>query len=326
MAEILASSDAFRRGIEIGDEISQFGGRDIQTVNQFKNVLGIYPKGWRVPITVIRSGVDFQTTVRLMGVHSAEQLTEIVQGRQSIESPRSPENPPQEGPGQIQQEDREEQAPQDGFESLFVARRGFANYYFNQLERDRVWSGFLRHGDFTKQDFDWRIKAEMENQEVTLVLGREKSGMQVGEDIYVLDPDEDLATQLVPPQTGGLLVALHLWRKLLVESPSRFGDVIYFGSLNDPRVKMSPDALVATFQSVECNFLFDPTNQMLMGMEFFPELNSDPCVISFSDYLLDRDTRAQTAPLTVPGEIRFSSAGKKERTLKVIQIEFLNSK
>ncbi len=52
VADILEDSDAYRRGLRYGDEVVRFGGRPIRTVNAFKNVLGIYPKGWQAPLTL----------------------------------------------------------------------------------------------------------------------------------------------------------------------------------------------------------------------------------------------------------------------------------
>ena len=40
---ILDDSEAFRRGLREGDEIVSFGKRPVRSVNQFKNILGIYP-------------------------------------------------------------------------------------------------------------------------------------------------------------------------------------------------------------------------------------------------------------------------------------------
>src|SRR6185503_5826956 len=45
--DLLEDSDAYRRGLRYDDEVVAFGGREIRTVNAFKNVLGIYPNGWR---------------------------------------------------------------------------------------------------------------------------------------------------------------------------------------------------------------------------------------------------------------------------------------
>ena len=59
VSDILDDSDAYRRGLRYDDELVRFGGRDIGTVNAFKNALGTYPSGWRVPITFPprRSGI-----------------------------------------------------------------------------------------------------------------------------------------------------------------------------------------------------------------------------------------------------------------------------
>ncbi|GAF79905.1 unnamed protein product, partial [marine sediment metagenome] len=85
---ILESSDAFRRGLKVEDQIIQFGNRSIETVNQFKNVLGIYPKGWRVPLVFSRDGVQQEIIVRLEGLHDTQQLIELVQGVTAPEFPQ----------------------------------------------------------------------------------------------------------------------------------------------------------------------------------------------------------------------------------------------
>ena len=42
--DILETSDAFRRGLQYGDAIVRFAGREITTANALKNVLGMYPQ------------------------------------------------------------------------------------------------------------------------------------------------------------------------------------------------------------------------------------------------------------------------------------------
>ncbi|MCH2400622.1 MAG: trypsin-like peptidase domain-containing protein, partial [Pirellulales bacterium] len=79
VSNILDSSDAYRRGLRYGDEIVAFSGRTINTVNEFKNVLGIYPKGWNVPLKYRRDGQEFEVVVRLMGVHSRRELLRKIQ-------------------------------------------------------------------------------------------------------------------------------------------------------------------------------------------------------------------------------------------------------
>src|SRR5438874_4427012 len=65
---ILDDSDASRRGLQPEDELVEFAGRPVTSVNQFKNVLGLFPKGWRVPLTYRRENKKTEVLVRLQGV------------------------------------------------------------------------------------------------------------------------------------------------------------------------------------------------------------------------------------------------------------------
>ena len=94
VTNIAESSDAYRRGLRYGDQLLSFGGRNISTVNGFKNVLGIYPRGWRVPISFLHEGDRFDTFVRLTGVHSPEELlTRVQPNRQQPEGKPMPRRP-----------------------------------------------------------------------------------------------------------------------------------------------------------------------------------------------------------------------------------------
>ncbi|HEV3342785.1 MAG TPA: trypsin-like peptidase domain-containing protein, partial [Pirellulales bacterium] len=87
VTDILESSDAYRRGLRYGDELVEFGGRPVQTVNGFKNILGTFPKGWRVPLAFRRRGQRYDVPVRLAGVHGVQELIDKVTGKPSIEPP-----------------------------------------------------------------------------------------------------------------------------------------------------------------------------------------------------------------------------------------------
>ena len=80
VTEILETSDAYRRGLRRDDEIVSFAGRSISTANGFKNILGILPKGWRVPMSYRREGKQYDVLVRLPGVHGEEELIEKAGG------------------------------------------------------------------------------------------------------------------------------------------------------------------------------------------------------------------------------------------------------
>ncbi len=72
--DILEDSDAYRRGLRYGDEIVRFGGRDVSTANAFKNILGTYPEGWRLPLVYRRDGTEHQCLVRLGGRASRRRV------------------------------------------------------------------------------------------------------------------------------------------------------------------------------------------------------------------------------------------------------------
>ncbi|NQT39580.1 MAG: trypsin-like peptidase domain-containing protein, partial [Planctomycetes bacterium] len=95
VSDVLETSDAYRRGLRYDDEIVRFAGRPILTTNGFKNVLGIYPKGWRVGLSYRRDGKRVDTLVRLEGVHSsAELLRKAGGGRRAVPQPiPKPEKP-----------------------------------------------------------------------------------------------------------------------------------------------------------------------------------------------------------------------------------------
>ncbi|MFK7769272.1 MAG: S1C family serine protease [Mariniblastus sp.] len=326
VSNILSSSQAYRRGMAYDDEIIRFAGREIQTVNQFKNVLGIFPKGWRVPITYRRDGEEKEIFVRLTGVHATEELVELMaSGTEEEELPEKkplpgkektplPKKPSAEPSAKTAAANRPRQ-----FKHLFAERAGFANYYFNLQNQKRIWNGLLSHGDFTKQQFGWRLTGrDVAGREFTIVLADQKSGIQINDDSFVLDPENDLSTQLEPQGSGGLLVALHLWRKLLVVGPEKFGDLIYQGK-TPLRFQNEPgDVLVATRGSIETHFMFDKTNQRLLALEMYPDSDVDPCEVYFGDYVVDGD-------LTVPGTIKFVNGLNESGTIKIDKIEFLEN-
>jgi serine protease Do len=83
VSNILSSSDAYRRGLRYGDEIIGLADREVRTTNHFKNILGTLPKDWRVPLVIRRDGKTQTLLVRLDGVHSEKQLTDLVNSEAS---------------------------------------------------------------------------------------------------------------------------------------------------------------------------------------------------------------------------------------------------
>ena len=201
VTDILPSSDAHRRGLRYGDELLSFAGRPITTVNGFKNVLGIFPKGWRVPLSFRREGERRDVYVRLMGVHTDEELLRKAEGVLPVEEepmpkPQPKEEPapgdsppkakPDEGPGKelpkIQTKpsrgmpkDRvhQQQPPPKHVEKWIAKRPGYANYYFNEQNRDRIWSALLAQGDFSSLAGVWKLAgADATGSKIEIELGQ----------------------------------------------------------------------------------------------------------------------------------------------------------
>jgi hypothetical protein len=126
--------------------------------------------------------------------------------------------------------------------------------------------------------------ADAVGNKIEIELGGDKITGLFGTKPAVLDLARDLDGQLAPDGSGGLLVALHLWRRLLQLGPKQFGDVYYLGTAPVPDRPGLVDVLVATHNVVEARFLFDPETGRLIGLEMFPDDQVDPCEVYFDDY------------------------------------------
>jgi hypothetical protein len=317
VSNILESSDAYRRGLRYDDQVVSFGGRVIDTPNGFKNVLGIFPKGWRVPLTYRRSGKETEILVRLTGVHGEEELIQLL-NRRPPQEPR-PDGPRPERPGQprpipmppkpdapkpgdeprprlpLPTPVRQAKAPiPPEIQKLIKDRPGYANYYFNELNRDRVWLAFAASGSFADLGGPWKLAGELAGGgKVEIALADEASSGTFPQGAARLDAMQDLDQQLGPPGSGGLLAALHLWRQILVVGPQKFGDVVYFGTAPVAGIGGQAEVLVATRNVAEVNLVFDPATGQLAVLEMTADPDADPCEVRFSDY---RDLRGRQVP------------------------------
>jgi S1-C subfamily serine protease len=141
VTSIIEDSDARRRGLDEGDEVVSFAGRQVFSVNQYKNALGLYPKGWRVPMVYRRSNTKHEILARLMQLQQSQQ-TDPNKPRPAPRAPR-PRTPPRKSTAAV----------------FYEAKPGFANYYFNKVERERLLNEFHKHGDFKPLAGDWTLEA-----------------------------------------------------------------------------------------------------------------------------------------------------------------------
>lgn len=302
----LIPSDAERRGLQLGDELVRFGGRSVTTVNQFKNVLGLYPKGWRVPLAIRREresgGADTrQMLVRLMGYE-----------RQEPEAPQPPKPVPGR-PGQPMPPAAPKPAADSPALKLFEAKAGYANWYFNKMARDRLLANLKVRSDFSAKTGDWVMRSKAYLGE----KGREGSAvfrwaagtgatpdrmMALIDGIdFTLEPlKTDLSAQSLrdPPGSGGLLSALYQVRQLFQKGGSGFvGDTSHGGmepyyppQEKDPEdwsvVRVDTEVLRVALGGVESKLFFQPGAEgyLLVGLEATLDRDEDPCEIHFGDY------------------------------------------
>jgi serine protease Do len=291
--DILDESDAYRRGLRYGDEVLSFGGRTVGTVNAFKNVLGTYPKGWRVPLSFQRKGESSDVLVRLRGVHREAELAEMVQGAPKIE----PDNPKKPRRGE-QPKDQPQRKPRinphakpeplsEVVKQHFIEKPGYVNYYFNQLNRDRVWKALVARGDYSALHGAWTISgiAGAAGEEMSFGISDEQASIKLPSGEARIELQGELAGRLDPPGSGGLLAALAMWRRFLVLGPEKFGEVSYWGTAPlDGRPRLV-DVLEGTYRDLECRFLFDSADGQLVALEMSPEEDTDPCELYFSEFL-----------------------------------------
>ncbi len=256
VSNILNGSDAYRRGLRYGDEVVSFAGREIETTNDFKNVLGTLPKDWRVPMVVRRDGKLETLLVRLTGVHTDLQLAKLVAGEAPEEDPRQqkpkrpgekPDKPDKQKPEdegdklskeaeQAAADDEDADAPgRPNFKlvkSMTEARDGFANFHFNRLELQQVWTRIQSLGDFKSLPSAWTYKGKYATEPTTFEAEvNDQSGkLQLGRRAVELELSDEMAAIVDKNQDDGLIVGLRAWQDLLQKGPDEIGATIYLGT------------------------------------------------------------------------------------------------
>jgi len=301
--EILPSSDAYRRGLRYGDEIVRFAGRAIDSPNALLNAVGVFPQGWRLPVSYRREGKRRDTLVRLASLHRESPLWEAVTRRREIKPP--PQRPrPQKDRGEqpISPPSLAKKRPvPQAVQQHYAARRGYANYFFNRRNQERLWQGWTASlGSPENVAGPWSIAGTAHGKPFRIELDEQGARIDLPSGRVDWSAGEDLAADLAPPHSGGLLPALYLWRRLATSGLDRFGEVYYLGTAPLPGHDGLADVLVATHGGVTCRFYFEPRQCRLLALEMFPADDADPCEIYFGD---DRLIDGRAVPETI--EVRF---------------------
>jgi len=290
--EILDDSDAYRRGLRYGDQIVRFAGRAITTANRMKNALGVFPRSWLVPLTYRRDGRSFDTTVRLQGVHDQSQLYDLVQKQE-----HKPTEPPGGEHPQPEDQDLPKAKPKllsllkkktklpEAVAQRFTARRGYANYWYNEQKQRQLWKNYAGRKVLEKAGLHWKIASndvviEIDGKQAKIHLPTAVSGARF---------TGDFTLQLSPPNSGGLLLTLHLWQRFLNKGLKKYGEVYYLGQLpskhsSSQQEQKLVDCLIGIYAGIETCFQFDTKTGELVGIVMLPRTGLDPCELQLSNY------------------------------------------
>jgi S1-C subfamily serine protease len=321
VSQLLESSDAHRRGLDVDDELVYFAGRQMRSVNQYKNVLGIYPKGWRLPLVYRRTDDDKNTSttkevlVRLMGAGGDIQREERRPGQPRPGQPprnpgdpppipgqpRDPKDPPRipiPRPGQPMPEDPDEEKPakDNPAAKFFEKKDGFVNYYFNKLERDRLVASAKKLGDFAPFSGAWTVEGERTRpvkNALKAEIGDKAVKVTIGEQDYSVEPlkpGESLANLREPRDSGGWMAALYLWRRFLQMGEKGFEQGFSYGGYEPyypdgtTASRVEAEVLLTEHGPFHAKWFFSRSDGTLLGVEAFTEKDEDPCEVTFADY------------------------------------------
>ena len=310
VASILESSEAYRRGLRRDDEIVSFAGRNIRSVNQFKNVLGIYPKGWRLPLTYRREQQKYSVQARLRGVHTKAELMPKEQQPQG--RPGQPKNPHEDGDEKESAGEKNDATP-EAFRHMFVKKDGFANYWFNEQEQKRLLPLVTRWGDFAGLNGLWKITGQTSDSDAfSLTLSDRGLGLQMRNDVFFQPLDgTDFLDE--PPGSGGLLVAMHHLRLMLQKQADGFSEFYYLGSEPLDLTGEIVDVLVTTLTGVETRWYFARNPAAFVGMSCQITEDAEECEVYFG-------TIDQFETRFFPGQI-IISAGREYLRLQVSNLD-----
>ncbi|QDU22320.1 S1C family serine protease [Urbifossiella limnaea] len=291
--QILDDADAYRRGLRAGDQLTNFAGRNMSSTNHYKNILGTFPAGWRVPITYRRENESREILVRLQTATPAEKSERPA-------DPKQPRPMPVGGPAPKVETPASKLYKPGG--------KGLANAYFNDLARDKLLAAAKKHGDFAAAQGSWvadgTYEADQRKGDMRLEIapgGGDDARVTLKLNIeHKLQPlkQTDLREQAEPIGSGGLMMALYHYRRFLTAGPKGFeGEFLHGGGepfYPPPADGATPKSLAALrvdadvmrtrHGPVTCKWYHSRADARLMGFEAYLSKDADPCEVYLSDY------------------------------------------
>lgn len=307
VTEIDSTSDAYRKGLRYDDEIIEVAGRKIGSSNDLKNILGTVPPHWKIPIKYRNAELEREVVVQLTSVHSRQELLKKLSPKRPSVDPdgdKPRENKPSDDPDGENSGDGGRSIPKKVLEN-YQRRRGFANYFFHNQERDRVLKGLRKSVQSSTPFLSISLQGKTKLDPFVAVLQSEKSGLKIGDDAFTISSESALEYQTRPKNSGGFLNLLTVWEALLFNEQRSSNEsdrslaVRYIGTA--PFVAFGEtdvgstwskrkqlDVLRVSLDGTKTDFYLNEKFQILAA-EYFPFPEADGCVVEFSNYGLVND-------------------------------------
>jgi S1-C subfamily serine protease len=306
VSNILDTSDAYRRGVRYGDEILKLGDREVATTNQLKNVLGIFPDQWRVPLRYRNEDGVQDTVIRLQSLHLPIELEKIVQGEsQQREGKPSEGKQEKEQPGGGKSEDakgvedrRGVGGKKDAYAAMVQERRGFSNYYFNTLELERILKLQREHpvAMYPSEVFGLdRVvdgasvegvgvtgKVFGEETPISIEMGTEKILWTLGDKTETVGGKSGWGAWVQQRSGGCLALGMQVWYQWHAVGPRRMGEAIYLGrSPVMGRMEQMFDTTRILLGEITADVYTSPKTGEIALIELYPDRQTDPAEIYF---------------------------------------------
>jgi len=331
VSNILESSDAYRRGLRYGDEIISLNNRDVRSVNQLKNMLGIFPSWTRLAIRFKTAESTVDTYTRLGALHTAAELDEIITGKPLDGPPVPDRNPPKkdlpeekspaDDPLPVEPKDDDSKSDKsaervDPLKDLYEARKGFGNYYFNRKEvdrvtsvRDGVWQPVFKWPKNVKWVWSGSVAGESTSFEFS--SGGKSLSLSLGDAKTMIDPVRGWASSIESKALVGPALALELWQKWNSIGPRAMGECTYIGRAPVIGIDEWQDLCQVTTGEVEAYFYTSPETLRVVLLEVQADSRQDRLEVYFDNYQstavqgLGGDARELVLPV-IPTRLRSS--------------------
>lgn len=267
---ILTASDAYRRGLRVGDQLLQFAGRPLRSVNQLKNLLGTYPAGWRIPIVYRRGEQRLTAAVQLQSLHAPIELQKLVEGGLDGK-PR--EANPHAKPIIIP----------DQYKHLVEEKTGFSNYAYNRQAQKQalLWQAQWNWG--TKTDA-WQFRGVRADEKQTrLIVAPFAVLFNTGEESLVMELDSTRPNGLSAAQQA-LLKGMSLWQQFSQLGRSVFDEMHHWGTRPLDGKGSEVDVLVSLSEGMETTWYYEQATHQLRGFDLNYDPEFDPVVVRLGNW------------------------------------------